>query len=147
MTVAQKKQTFENHVRIVPGFHVAVFGVLVANLLYGLVRLVQSPSLETGMPALVGVALLGLFFYTRIFALSVQNRVIRLEMRLRLREILPPDLRHQIQQLSTGQLIALRFASDEELPALTRAVLVEGIHDRTVIKKRIRDWQADHLRC
>lgn len=142
-----KPQTFENHMRIVPLFHVGVFGILVANLLFGLYRIYRAPGLETGMSALLAVALLGLFFYARVFALTVQDRVIRLEMRLRLQALLPPEMRPQIQQLGVGQLIALRFASDEELPALTRAVLAEHIRDRRVIKKRIKNWQADRLRC
>ena len=77
----------------------------------------------------------------------MQNRVIRLEMRLRLLDRLPVDLRPRIDTLRTGQLIAFRFASDAELPELTRQVLVEGITDKRVIKSRIRDWQADHLRA
>lgn len=142
-----KPQTFENHAKIVPFFHVGVFGILVVNLLFGLYRTYRVPGLETGMSALLAVALLGLAFYARIFALTVQDRVIRLEMRLRLKTLLLPEMRPQIERLGVGQLIALRFASDEELPALTRAVLAENIRDRRVIKKRIKNWQADRLRC
>ncbi|HEX7253477.1 MAG TPA: DUF6526 family protein, partial [Thermoanaerobaculia bacterium] len=96
---------------------------------------------------LMALAILGLFFYTRTFALTVQDRVIRLEMRLRLKKVLPPDLAARILELDPGQLIALRFASDPELPDLVREVLTNDIHDRDVIKKKIKDWQGDYLRC
>jgi hypothetical protein len=68
-------------------------------------------------------------------------------MRLRLREILPADLRARIPELTPSQLIALRFAGDSEMPELVRDVLANGIEDRDAIKRKIRDWQADHLRC
>ena len=142
-----KPQTLRNHTRIVPLFHVGVFGILILNLLFGLYHLYRAPGVEAGMPALLAVALLGLAFYARVFALTVQDRVIRLEMQLRLKALLPAAMHSQIALLRPGQLIALRFASDQELPALTRAVLAEGIRDRQVIKKRIKNWQADHLRC
>lgn len=142
-----KPQTFENHTRIVPLFHLGVLGILALNLLFNLYRIYRVPGLETGMSALLAVALLGLAFYARVFALTVQDRIIRLEMRLRLKTLLPAEMHPQIQQFGVGQLLALRFASDEELPALARAVLSENIRDRKVIKKRIKNWQADRLRC
>jgi hypothetical protein len=83
----------------------------------------------------------------RTFAVRVQDRVIRLEMRLRLRELLPPDLVPRISELRPRQLVALRFAGDRELPALTRRVLDERLQDGKAIKQLITDWQADHLRA
>jgi len=82
----------------------------------------------------------------RIFALTAQDRLIRLEMRLRLKEILPNDLRGRILELTPDQLIGLRFASDAEMPDLVREVLTNGIQEREVIKRKIRDWQGDYLR-
>ena len=140
-------QNYANHRRFVPLFHFGVFGVFVVNLLWSLVRAVQGFSLDTAIGVLMAVALLGLFFYTRIFALTVQDRIIRLEMRLRLKQILPPDLAARILELEPGQLIGLRFASDAELPQLVREVLTNGIQDREVIKRKIKDWQGDHLRA
>ena len=99
------------------------------------------------LAALVAVALLITIFLARIFALKVQDRVIRLEMRLRLRELLPPDLVPRIAELTPGQLVALRFAGDRELPVLARRVLDERLEDRKAIKQLIADWQADHLRA
>jgi hypothetical protein len=88
-----------------------------------------------------------MFFQARIFALTVQDRVIRLEMRLRLRELLPPELAGRIDEFTAGQLVAMRFASDRELPVLARRVLDERLHDRKAIKQLIQEWQADHLRA
>ena len=139
-------QSFKSHARYVPGFH---FGVLVAfalNFLWSIWRLWQRPEIETSISVLMALAFLGLCLYARRFALTVQNRLIRLEMRLRLREVLPPDLGPRIGELRVGQLIALRFASDEELPELVRQVLAEPIRSQKAIKARIRTWQPDHLR-
>lgn len=139
-------QTFANHVRIVPGFHYGVLGVFALNLVSSLYRLGRAPGGDAAVQTLVALALLGLCFYARMFALTVQNRVIRLEMRLRLRELLPEDLRRRVGELRTGQLIALRFAGDAELPELVREALSERMTPRA-IKKKIRSWQADHLRA
>lgn len=142
-----QSQSFANHGRTVPGFHYGVIGALSLNFLWSLVRLYRIP----GIDALVGVStamgLLGLIFYTRLFPLRVQDRVIRLEMSLRLASLLPADLRARTSALRPGQLVALRFASDAELPGLVRQVLDESLTDRREIKKRIREWQADHLRA
>jgi len=85
--------------------------------------------------------------FARMFALTVQDRVIRLEMRLRMQQVLPQDLRGRIPEFTVGQLVSLRFASDAELTALARKVLDEKLTDRKTIKKLIRDWQPDLLRA
>ena len=143
----QQSQNFANHRRIVPLYHFAVFGVLSINLIWKVAVLVRSVTWTAALDLFVAGALLGIFFYTRIFALTVQDRVIRLEMRLRLREILPADLTGRIEELTPGQLIALRFASDAEMADLVREVLTNNIHSRDEIKRRIKDWKADYLRC
>ncbi len=142
-----RPQNYANHRRFVPPYHFGIFGILVVNLLWSLVRVVRAFSFETAFGALLALALLGIFFYMRIFALTVQDRVIRLEMRLRLKQVLPPDLATRIPELEPGQLIGLRFASDQELPELVREALTNSIRDREVIKKKIKNWQADHLRA
>jgi len=96
---------------------------------------------------LVAMALLVLAFYARAFAMTVQDRVIRLEMRLRLAGALPPDLCPRIPEFTVGQLVSLRFACDAELPELARKVLDEKLDDRKAIKKLIKNWQADYLRA
>jgi hypothetical protein len=93
------------------------------------------------------VALLLLALYARTFALTVQDRVIRLEMQLRLQNLLPADLHPRIPEFTTSQLVALRFASDSELPDLARKVLAEKLSERKAIKQLIRDWQPDNLRA
>lgn len=140
-------QTYANHRRFVPLYHFVLFGVLVINLLWSVIRAVRAFSFETAWGVVLALALLTISFYLRIFALTVQDRVIRDEMRLRLGNLLPGDLRARIAELSPSQLIALRFASDAELPDLVREVLASDIQDRDVIKRKIRDWQADRLRC
>ncbi len=140
-------QNLQNHAKFVPGFHIGVLGIFIANLIHRAVRLVQDPSLEQGFSFLVAIGLILCAFYGRIFALTVQDRVIRLEMRLRMERVLPADLRGRIGEFSVGQLVALRFASDAELPELARKVLDEKIEDRKAIKQLVRDWQADWLRA
>lgn len=140
-------QNYANHRRFVPLYHFVLFGVLVINLLWSVLRAVRSFSFETGWGVVMALALLVMFFFLRGFPLTVQDRVIRLEMRLRLKDVLPTDLRSRILELTPDQLIGLRFASDAELPDLVRETLSNNIKDRDVIKRKVRDWQADHLRC
>lgn len=142
----RKPQSFENHTRIVPLYHMVAFGILVINLLYRLYRVFTDLSVETLVTGLVAVALILLFFYARIFALTAQDRVIRLEMLLRFERLLPPDLRARAKDFTVDQLVALRFASDEELPELARKVLADNIRDRRSIKKIVKNWQGDYLR-
>jgi hypothetical protein len=142
------EQNFANHRKFVPGYHVVAFGILVINLIWSLFRLVRplAPLFDSLLNVAVAVALLLLAWYLRVFPLKAQDRVIRLEETLRLERLLPPDLRPRIGALRPGQLIALRFASDEELPELTRTVLDRGAMTPDEIKKMIRSWRADHLR-
>jgi hypothetical protein len=145
--VAQDKiQNFENHARFVPGFHAFVFPVLAINFIWSLVQLRHGIGFASLLSVLLAAALVVLFFYARIFALTVQDRVIRLEMRLRLARLLPADLQARIGEFTVDQLVSLRFAGDEELPALARQVLDEKLGDRKTIKRRIRNWQGDFLR-
>jgi hypothetical protein len=144
----QKPQNLQNHVRVVPPYHMFVFGVFLINLGTSIYRLVKfGYSWDALVNFLLGVALVVLFFYARIFVLTVQNRVIRLEMRLRLAELLPADLRPRIPEFTVDQLVSLRFACDAELPALARKVLDEKLNDRKAIKQLVKDWQADYLRA
>ena len=141
------QQSFENHARTIPGYHFVTFGILVINLFWSLYKLAMEFTGDRLMTFLVAAALILLFFYARIFALTVQDRVIRLEMQLRLREVLPANLRPRINELTVPQLVALRFASDSELPALCSQVLEQKIQDKKAIKKMIKNWQGDFLRA
>jgi len=140
-------QTFQNHGRIVPLFHGVAFPILIINFFWSIYRAFTRPSWDTAIASLVAAALVLMFFFTRIFVLTVQDRVIRLEMRLRMREVLPADLIARIPEFTTAQLVSLRFASDAELPVLARKVLDERLTERKAIKQMITDWQADHLRA
>lgn len=143
--MAAPAQSYENHRRFVPAFHFVTLGILVVNLVWQIVRLVRELSVDAAVSLLVAVALLLMLFYSRIFSLTLQDRVIRLEERLRLARLCP-ELEGRNPELGRRQLIALRFASDEELPALVRRVLDERITDPDAIKKAVRNWRADTLR-
>ncbi len=140
-------QTYENHTKFVPAYHYVAFPIFAINFLWSAYRLVRSPSADTGLALLVAAGLILLFFFARLFALAVQDRVIRLEMRLRMRELLPDDLQPRVAEFTIAQLVSLRFASDAELPTLARKVLDEGLTERKVIKQLIRDWQPDLARA
>jgi hypothetical protein len=146
-------QNYANHRKLVPGFHFLTWGILAINLIWSLFRLIRPlptvpplPFFDRLLAAAVAVALCLMAYYLRLFPLRAQDRVIRLEETLRLAKLLPPDLVPRIGELRTGQLIALRFAGDEELPELTRAVLDGKLASPDDVKKAIRNWRADHLR-
>lgn len=145
--MANEVQNFENHAKLVPVFHFVLMPILLLNFVWSIYRLVHAFSMEAVVSLLLAVAFILLGFCARTFALKVQDRVIRLEMRLRLQGLLPADLTARIPEFDAGQLVSLRFASDEELPALARKVLDERLTDRKAIKKLVRNWQADHLRA
>jgi hypothetical protein len=145
--MAKEAQNFRNHSKVVPEFHLFVLPMLIVNLVSMIVFACRHFSYRSVEGALTALALLLGIMYARMFALKVQDRVIRLEMRLRLAEILPADLRGRIGEFTLAQLIALRFASDAELPALARKVLDEKIGERKAIKAMVQNWQADELRA
>ena len=144
------EQNYANHAKFVPLFHFVTVGILAINLIWSVVRLFWALPGTNIFDRLLNVAVaaaLGLLaWYARNFPLRAQDRIIRLEERLRLERLLPADLRPRIGELRTGQLIALRFASEDELPDLARAVLAGEVTAPGEIKKRVRDWRADHLR-
>lgn len=143
-----KEQNFANHVRLVPPFHMFVLPVLALNFIYAIYKFIH---LWFSFDALVGMimalALVLLALFARMFALTVQDRVIRLEMRLRMEKLLPGDLKARIEEFSVSQMVALRFASDAELPELARRVVTEKIGDRKAIKQMVKNWKPDYLRA
>jgi hypothetical protein len=147
MATPASGQSYSNHVRFFPLFHFFAAPILLANLLLALWQIVRAPSLSTLWNAVFAAGLVGGLTAARLMALAVQDRVIRLEMRLRLREVLPADLQARIPELGPRQLMALRFAGDEELPALVRRVLTGSLASPTDIKKSITHWQGDYLRA
>jgi hypothetical protein len=141
-----RPQSYANHRRFVPAFHFLTLGILGLNLAWRLYQLARHPGAEAVVELLLAVALILIALYARVFALRAQDRVIRLEERLRLARLLPAELHPRIEELSSSQLIALRFASDEEAAELACAVLDERLRSRDQIKQRIRSWRADRMR-
>jgi hypothetical protein len=140
-------QNLKNHARFVPLFHFVAGPILLVNFIYSIVLAVRVPIWDNIDGALVGFALVVLFLSARGFAVTVQDRVIRLEEQLRFERLFPADLRTRIPEFTREQFVALRFASDGELPTLARAVLDQRIHDRSAIKQMVKEWRADHLRA
>ena len=145
--MAVPEQSYKTHARWLPLFHFFVIPLLLANVLVSVWRLYRMPGLGTAWNVVFAIAVLGVGFLTRTQALTVQDRLIRLEMRLRLREVLPSPMHGQIHSLTLRHLVALRFAGDDELPALVSEVIADPGIEPKAIKQRIKSWQADHLRA
>ena len=142
----QTAQTLKNHTKNVPLYHFVALPILLINLLWALYGTATGLSFETALGAVVALALILVAFFARVFALGAQDRVIRLEERLRMQHLLPDDLKPRINDFTIDQVIALRFASDAELPELARKVLDENIGERKVVKQMIKTWRADYQR-
>ena len=145
--MADRVQTYKNHPRLFPPYHYFVLPVLLIHFLNQIRHLWLAPSRATAWAVVVALALAALALFARVMTLRVQDRVIRLEMRLRLMQLLPQDLQSRINDLTPGQLVALRFASDAELPGLVRDVLEGRLTTPKDIKLKVKDWQADWLRA
>ncbi len=141
----KRPQTYANHAKFVPLFHYVALPLLLVNLLLALAGLLDGLTLASLNDVGVAAAMILTALFARMFALKAQDRVIRLEERLRMQRLLPDDLRPRIDAVTTAQCVALRFASDEELPALTRRALDENA-DRKTLKQAIRNWRSDYQR-
>ena len=144
--MANQGQNFSNHTRFVPPFHYVALPILLVNFVSAVVGLFNGITFDASLDVLVAVALIIVALFARVFALKAQDRVIRLEMRLRMRELLPDDRQGRINDFTPTQMVSLRFAGDAELPELARKVLDENITKTTSIKKMITDWQGDYFR-
>lgn len=140
-------QTYQTHVRRTPALYNAAFLVLIVNVLWAAYRLFQLVSFETLLALLVAMALVIVGGSARTQTLTVQNRVIRLEERLRYERLLPADMAARATALPVAQIVALRFASDAELPALVADVLSGQVTTPKDIKMRVKNWRADFLRA
>ena len=140
-------QNYSNHAKFVPPFHFFVLPVLLVNVGVSIYHAYRVQSFDTIFGILLALALLMGVLFGRIFALKVQDRVIHLEMVLRMKQLFPADLQPRIDKFTVEQLIGLRFASDAELPALSRRVLQEKITNRKPIKQAVQNWKADELRA
>jgi len=139
-------QSFENHAKIVPAYHVVLMLVVVFYLVGSIWQIVSDPGLPATLDLLLLVAICVIVWFLRIWPLKVQDRLIRLEETLRMREVLPEELRTRIGELRRRHFIALRFAPDEELPGLVQRVLDGELTTGKEIKQAIRSWRADHFR-
>jgi len=138
-------QNYSHHTRYDPLFHFFILPVFVITLIVSIVHVVRRPGLHSAWLVVFMIAALLVLFKLRLYPLKVQDRVIRLEERLRLMTLLDAGLRPRIGELTEAQLIALRFASDGELPALAARALNEKLA-AAEIKKAIREWRADYWR-
>lgn len=141
-----KPQTFDNHAKLVPLFHYVAAPIFLINLILSLYRMFTGFSFETAWGAVMAVAFILIGLFARVFALGAQDRVIRLEERLRMHGLLPDEMKPRIDDFTMDQLAALRFASDDELPSLAQKVLADGIGDRKAIKQMVVTWRADYQR-
>lgn len=142
------EQSLKNHGRYVPLYHFFVLPVLIGNFGTRVYFWVKAGfGLSHFFSILLAAALFLGVLYGRLFALAAQDRLIRLEERLRYEKVLPEELRWRADELTTNQFISLRFASDDELPALMKKVLDEKLTNRKAIKQLIRNWRPDYHRA
>ena len=144
--MSDRPQSAENHAQLVTGYHMVGTALLLAVLIYSVVGMVRDFSVPAVMSFVLAIVLLLVAAYARVFPLGVQDRVIRLEERMRMERVLPDDLKARIMDVSTNHLIGLRFAPDEELPDLVRQVLDGSLTTRKEIKAAIKNWRADNQR-
>jgi hypothetical protein len=140
-----KPQTFADHTRFDPPFHFFILPMFAIAMIAALVHLIQHRSLHSGAMFVFSVAAILVVLKIRMYANKLQDRIIRLEERLRLAVLLPEPLRSRIPEITEDQLIGLRFASDAEVPALVQRALSEKL-SRTDIKKAIQTWRPDYSR-
>jgi len=144
--MADQTQTFATHRRWIPMWHFFALPVLIINVFVVAYYFALDPRLINGWAVLVSIALVIGIFISRYMPLRAQDRIIRLEERTRLERLLPGDLRERVGELTARQLIAIRFAPDDEVPDLTRRTLNGELKTPADIKGAIRNWRADHLR-
>ena len=145
--MSEVEQNFQNHAKFVPMYHMVAFPLLVINFGWSVWKAWQLPSADTVIAVTTAFAIIIVFFFARLFALKVQDRVIRLEMRLRMHQVLPAGLHPRIVEFTPKQLVALRFATDGELTGLAEAVLRDQITDQKTIKQMVKKWNSDHCRA
>lgn len=141
----KKPQTLANHARFDPLFHFFVLPVFLLTAIAATIHFVWRPGWHSASFFVIAVAAAIAVMKIRLYALKVQDRVIRLEERLRLSMLLPDSFRSRIPELTEDQLIALRFASDMEVPKLAELALSEKL-SKEKIKKAIQAWRPDYFR-
>jgi hypothetical protein len=142
----QKSQNYANHRRYAPGYHFVTLPLVIGYTAWSILRVMDNPVEDTWYALVGALALLGVYTFTRVFPLKVQDRVIRLEERLRLARLLPADMQPKIDTIRASHLIAMRFASDEEVPGLVQQVLANPGMSANDVKKQVRNWRGDWFR-
>jgi len=140
-------QNFSNHAQFTPLYHYFTTPLGLIFVLWSVQRVIANPGAETAYMLVGALALFGVIGVSRMSPLRVQDRLIRLEERLRLSRILPADLQPHIEGLRVGHLVALRFASDTEVTELVRALVADPAITPKAIKSRVKQWRADHFRA
>ena len=143
----ERAQSLANHTQYTPFYHFFAAPLGIAYFVWAVRRLVANPTVDSWFVLLGALAVVAAIAVSRTQVLRVQDRVIRLEERLRLLQILPADLQTQVTRLRPSHLVALRFASDEEAPGLMREILANPAMSQKEIKGRIRNWRADWFRA
>ena len=138
-------QSLKNHARFDPAYHLIILLVILVNLVFACYRVYSQPGLLSGWYLVLSLAVIVPYLRLRQYPLKVQDRIIRLEERLRLQALAPAEWHAQIYRLSEDQLIALRFAGDDEVVNLAKQALEEKL-TRKQIKERIKNWRADNWR-
>lgn len=144
--MTEQTQSYASHRRFFPLYHFFAVPVLTANVGVAVWYLIKYPGLPAAWAVLVAAAFLAGILAARAMPLKAQDRVIRMEERTRLSQLLPADLRGRLDELRPSQLVALRFAPDDEVPELVRRCLAGELQSRNDIKRAIRNWRADHFR-
>ena len=140
-----KTQSLKNHGRLDPSYHLLLFATFLANLVYAGFHMYRQPSLSSGWYLVLSLIIAVPLIKLRTYPLKVQDRVIRLEERLRLQALTPQEWHAQIYRLNEDQLIGLRFAADHEVVELAKQALEHNLN-RKQIKERIHSWRADDCR-
>jgi Family of unknown function (DUF6526) len=140
-------QSYANHTRYSPLFHFVASPILFGNLLLTGWWLYREPSVITAWAFILAIGLEALLLVSRLMALRVQDRLIRLEESLRLARVLPADMQGAMAALRTRHFVALRFAPDEEVAGLVRRIQAGELDDQKSIKMAIRNWKADRFRA
>ncbi len=143
---SEPPQSYATHRRFHPIYHFVIAPILGINIAVTVFVAMRHFSLLNVWNVIVAIAIASLAAIVRFYATKNQDRIIRAEETMRLYRVLPEELRQRIPQLSTGSLIALRFASDAELPELVRAILAGELRGRENIKRRIQSWRPDQQR-
>ena len=142
-----QQQTYANHVRYHAPFHYFLSPLMLLLLVWSVVQVVRHPGWETAMGLALTLVLVVTVFLTRGYAMKVQDRVIRLEEHLRYGRLLPAEMARQAtEKIPLRFVIALRFASDEELPGLVAKVLDGSFAQPAEVKKAIQTWRGDYWR-